>query len=146
MRREYEQNGVPGDRLRTVYNGVDVQLYAGAGDPAAVRAALGVAPDEPHSPPGEAQPLKGQAELIEAMPGILQRFPRATFVYAGADTSELGGLPPVIEGQPSVRAVLERRVAALGLPTGPLSGPHGRYARAVPVRRRGGDAFLVSPV
>jgi glycosyltransferase involved in cell wall biosynthesis len=114
VRREYERQGVDPKRMRVVYNGVDVEAYASAGDPMGTRRRLGVAADTPLVlMPGRLSRYKGQLELVEAMPAIIRACPQAQFIFAGGDTSEVGDLQT--SGVPSMRAVLSARASELGV-------------------------------
>ena len=114
VRREYERNGIPAEKIDVVHNGIDVDYFAG-GDPAEARHRLGLTPDTPLVVlPGRLSRYKGQLELIEAMPRILEAFPAAHFVFSGVDTAEVGDL--AAGGGPiSMQAVLTRRATELGV-------------------------------
>jgi glycosyltransferase involved in cell wall biosynthesis len=114
VRREYERNGIPAEKIDVVHNGIDVEFFASAGDAAAALARLGAPAGTPLVMlPGRLSRYKGQLELVEAIPTILASAPAARFVFAGADTSELGDLPG--SGGRSMRQVLEQRAAELGV-------------------------------
>jgi glycosyltransferase involved in cell wall biosynthesis len=115
IRREYVRRGISSARLRTVLNGIDTQsVRDGAGVPAETRRRLGIGPADPVVLlPGRLSRYKGQLELVEAMPMILTASPDAHFVFAGYDSSELGDLS--VPGCSTVRQVLERRAAELGI-------------------------------
>lgn len=78
-RRLRDVNGVPADRLRLVYNGVEIERFAG--EPRGLlQSVLGVPRDTPVVfASGRAQPYKGIPVLIEAA----SRLPRTTFAYCG---------------------------------------------------------------
>jgi glycosyltransferase involved in cell wall biosynthesis len=112
VRQEYARNGIDPDRVRVVYNGIDVEYYAAVGRTGAGRARIGVPVAAPMVlMPGRVSRYKGQLELVEAIPDVLRDVPDAQFVIAGGDSSELGDL--VATGPSSMRAVLERRLAQL---------------------------------
>jgi glycosyltransferase involved in cell wall biosynthesis len=112
IRREYEQRGIDRRRIVTIYNGVDAEVAPS--DPAATRARLNLAGDEQVVlMPGRLSRYKGQLELVEAMPRVLEAFPRTRFVFAGYDSPELGDLS--IPGCGTVGAVLRKRAAELGV-------------------------------
>jgi glycosyltransferase involved in cell wall biosynthesis len=114
IRREYEQRGIDPRRIRVVYNGIDADEYAPRGNPDAVRAKLGLADGQQLVLlPGRLSRYKGQLELLEALPAILENVPGARCVFAGYDSPELGDL--VVPGCGTVAAVLERRAAELGV-------------------------------
>jgi len=114
IRSEYELRGIDPRKIRVVYNGIDASRYARASDPAATRGALGLEPDEQLVLlPGRLSRYKGQLELLDALPLILEHHPRARVVFAGYDSPELGDL--VVPGRGSVGAVLQGRAAELGV-------------------------------
>ena len=100
-RQLYAAGGVPPRRLALVYYGSSpVRFDPARADPAAARASLGVesdtplvglvayfyppSPDGPATPPGLAgRGLKGHDVLLRAVPLVLGRVPRATFVLVG---------------------------------------------------------------
>jgi glycosyltransferase involved in cell wall biosynthesis len=92
--------GVPAERVTAVPTGIDLSRYA-AETPGTLRAELGLPSDALLV--GTVAILrrkKGHAELLEAIPDVLARFPAAHFVFAGDG--------PQHEN-------LERRIAELGL-------------------------------
>jgi glycosyltransferase involved in cell wall biosynthesis len=114
IRSEYELRGIDPRRIRVVYNGIDAARYAQPSDRAATRTAVGLAPDEQFVLlPGRLSRYKGQLDLLEALPLILEQQPRARIVFAGYDSPELGDL--VVPGRGSVGAVLQGRAAELGV-------------------------------
>lgn len=93
--------GVPQHKVETVYTGIDLARYQA--DPAgpSLRGELNIPADAPLI--GTVAILrrkKGHAELLEAVPAVLARFPEARFVFAGDG--------PQTEN-------LQRRIAELGL-------------------------------
>src|SRR4030095_4057551 len=110
VREAYLRFDVSADRISTVHNGIDVDAYASrerrsgqvsnASDTYTVLL------------PGRLSRYKGQLELIEAMPAILQDFPETRFVLAGYDSPETGDLAN--EG-PTVLPILQRRASDLGV-------------------------------
>jgi glycosyltransferase involved in cell wall biosynthesis len=114
IRREYEQRGIDPRRIEVIYNGIDVEQNTARGDPAVTRAQLGLADDERLVLlPGRLSRYKGQLDLLEALPAILQRVPRARLVFAGYDSPELGDL--VVPNAGTVGAVLDLRARELGV-------------------------------
>jgi glycosyltransferase involved in cell wall biosynthesis len=113
IRSEYEQRGIDPSRIQVIYNGIDAVRYE-AGDRGGARAQLGIGPDE-HLVllPGRLSRYKGQVELLEAMPAILEAVPTARVVFAGYDSPELGDL--AVPNAGSVGAVLQVRAAELGI-------------------------------
>ena len=101
--------GLPRDRLRVVYNGLDMSLYAPAPADPAVRESLGIARDDfVIGAVGALAPLKGHIHVIRAAPRILSECPRARFVVVG------GEMYATI-GHSGYRAVLEEEARRLGV-------------------------------
>jgi len=93
--------GVPTARITAVPTGIELSRYASAPGSGSLRAELGLPADAPLV--GTVAILrrkKGHAELLEAIPAVLERFPAAHFVFAGDGPQ---------------RENLERRIAELGL-------------------------------
>lgn len=93
--------GVPANRISTVHTGIDLARYTARANGGTLRAELGL--------PTGAQLIgtvailrkkKGHAELLEAIPAVLERFPDAHFVFAGDGPQ---------------RANIERRIATMRL-------------------------------
>ena len=99
VRRTYSRIGVPPERITTVANGV-APLRARIGRDAA-RAALGLTPRQPVVlTVGRLTHMKGQWHLVDAVPGMLARFP---------------DLAVVLLGDGPLREALEKRAAGLGV-------------------------------
>lgn len=99
--RYLQSAGVPPTRITAVPTGIDLTRYAAAPGGGTLRAELGLSADAPLV--GTVAILrrkKGHAELLEAIPAVLARFPAAHFVFAGDGPQ---------------RENLERRIAELGL-------------------------------
>jgi len=82
--RYLEAAGVRRDRITAVHTGIDLARYAAAPAGGTLRGELGIAADVPLV--GTVAILrrkKGHAELLEAIPAVLARFPAAHFVFAG---------------------------------------------------------------
>jgi glycosyltransferase involved in cell wall biosynthesis len=95
------QAGVPAERITAVPTGIDLSRYAATPGSGTLRNELGLAADAPLV--GTVAILrrkKGHAELLEAIPAVLARFPQTQFVFAGDGPQ---------------RENLERRIAELGL-------------------------------
>ncbi|MFN3884376.1 MAG: glycosyltransferase [Rhodocyclaceae bacterium] len=93
--------GVSANRISTVHTGIDLARYARGLVPGNLREELGLAVDTPLI--GTVAILrrkKGHADLLEAIPAVLERFPNAHFVFAGDGPQ---------------RANIERRIAAMQL-------------------------------
>lgn len=115
IRREYVKLGIPDSQMRTVYNGVDLTKFGGAGDPASARAQLGISPEERMVlVSARLSRFKGQLELVEAMPAVLEKYPNTRFVCAGYDSVEFGdvAVPP---GCATMGDVLRHRATELGV-------------------------------
>ncbi|MGK5114795.1 MULTISPECIES: glycosyltransferase family 4 protein [unclassified Geodermatophilus] len=99
LRRTYQRIGVAPGRFTTVPNGV-APLRERLGRDAA-RAALGLDPAQPVVlTVGRLTHMKGQWHLVDAVPGLLARFP---------------DLAVVLVGDGPLREALEKRAAALGV-------------------------------
>jgi glycosyltransferase involved in cell wall biosynthesis len=93
--------GVPAERISTVHTGIDLSRYQAAEGDGGLREELKLAPGTPLV--GTVAILrrkKGHAELLEAVPAVLERFPAAHFVFAGDGPQQQN---------------LEQRIAELGL-------------------------------
>jgi glycosyltransferase involved in cell wall biosynthesis len=93
--------GVPAPRVTAVPTGIDLSRYAADAAGGTLRGELGLPADAPLV--GTVAILrrkKGHAELLEAVPAVLARFPGAHFVFAGDGPQ---------------RENLERRIAELAL-------------------------------
>lgn len=97
--------GIPRDKLRTVYNGIDLDRFnVDDGQAAAVRRDLGIETGLlAVGLFGQMLPYKGHRTLIEAAPAILRRVPGARFFFVGA-----------LENPP-YQAELQRRIDEAGL-------------------------------
>jgi sugar transferase (PEP-CTERM/EpsH1 system associated) len=96
-----ENDGFPADRVRVVYNGVDVRRFAGVPSREAMRASLGIAPDAPViGLAARLSPEKNVPLLLEAVARLRARHP---------------GLVLLIAGDGPARPDIEARRDALGL-------------------------------
>jgi glycogen synthase len=92
---------IPGWKIATVYNGVNVHHYDGWLDPGDVKRSYSVGPVDPMILfSGRMVLQKGPDLLVEAIPAILRFYPSAKFVFAG-------------DGE--MRGAVERRCHALGV-------------------------------
>ena len=92
---------IPGWKIATVYNGVNVHHYDGWLDPADIKRNYSVGPVDPMVLfSGRMVLQKGPDLLVEAIPSILRFYPCAKFVFAG-------------DGE--MRGAVERRSHALGV-------------------------------
>ena len=99
QRRTYERIGVPGERMTTVPNGIRAR-GAGPGRRAA-RAALGLDAAQPVVlTTGRLTVMKGHEYLLDAVPGLVRRFP---------------GLAVVVVGQGHLNERLRAQAIALGV-------------------------------
>ncbi|HLP76920.1 MAG TPA: glycosyltransferase, partial [Candidatus Paceibacterota bacterium] len=91
-------------------SGFDTTAFSDPPEPAATRARLGIAPEDfVIGTVSRIAPLKGHADLLEAVTGILPSFPRIRILFVGD-----GSLRPEIEAK--TRALnLEKHVIFTGL-------------------------------
>lgn len=79
--------GVPGEKIQTVYNGIDMELLKRTREPAEVRAELGIEPDAPVAGMvGRLVDWKGPDYFIRAAARVAQSVPEARFLLVGAAT------------------------------------------------------------
>ncbi|WP_353473907.1 glycosyltransferase [Salipiger sp. H15] len=75
---------MPPDRVSVIRTGVDVERFRPATDRAAARRALGLDPDRPVVGwMGRMEPQKAPLDYIEALRGLVARYPQVQFVMAG---------------------------------------------------------------
>jgi glycosyltransferase involved in cell wall biosynthesis len=92
--------GIPGEKVCAIYNGINPSKFDIDVDVSAVRRRHDIGPDHPTVLfAGRLTWQKGPDLLVEALPDILRRHPRARFIFAG-------------DGD--MRQSLEARAAALG--------------------------------
>ncbi len=102
--------GVPSDRIKVLYNGVEVPSSPIRADIDACRNELGLpGNDRIVGVVGNLYPVKGHQYLIDAMPAVLEKCPNTSFVFAGR-----GQLETALKEQVS-RLGLDKRVHFLGL-------------------------------
>ena len=78
--------GVPAHRITFLPNGVDLSRFGEAGDPAAVRSALGIMPGEPVVMSiGAFRPIKDYTTLVRAFGVLHRRHPSAWLLLVGSD-------------------------------------------------------------
>lgn len=88
VRRRCEHDGLPPEMLEVVYDGVDPNRIM-AGERERGRGLMGVAPDQPVLLCiANLNPGKGHTFLLQAMPRILKRHPRALLALCGAGPTE----------------------------------------------------------
>jgi glycosyltransferase involved in cell wall biosynthesis len=105
-----EKVGITRDRLRVIYNGVDVLPSCEKEDVSECRKTLSLpTSDQVVGVVGNLYPVKGHQYLIEAIPSILKTCPNTSFLFAGR-----GQLEAQLKSQVS-RLGLDDRVHFLGL-------------------------------
>lgn len=83
-RRAFLALGVPEERVRTVYNGMDLRGEIASADPAGVREALGVPRDAPLAVwVGRVVDWKGTDRFVAAAATVAERLPEARFLVVG---------------------------------------------------------------
>jgi glycosyltransferase involved in cell wall biosynthesis len=105
-----EKVGISPDRLRVIYNGVDVLPPCDDADVIECRKELGL--PETHrvvGVVGNLYPVKGHRYLIDAIPAVLNKCPHTSFIFAGR-----GQLETELKEQ-VYRLGLDKRVHFLGL-------------------------------
>jgi glycosyltransferase involved in cell wall biosynthesis len=81
--------GISENKIRVIHNGVDTIKFQPAADKRRVKAELGFNPDDPAIVSvGRLYARKGLFTLIESMPAIVKRFPRAKFIISGKGQSD----------------------------------------------------------
>jgi sugar transferase (PEP-CTERM/EpsH1 system associated) len=96
-----ERVGIPPGRIRVVHNGIDLRRYAGGGADRALRAQLGIGPQQRViGTVGNLFSVKGQTYLLQACKTVAGAFPDLVLLVAG-EGEQLGPL--------------EREAAALGV-------------------------------
>lgn len=94
-RGAFERQGFPADRMETVHNGVDVAALSAA-PPAGLRAELGLPADAVvFAHVGRLAPVKGQRELLEALPRF--RGSGLHAVFLGRDVEREGAYARELE-------------------------------------------------
>ena len=97
------------DRVRVIYNGIDLDKFAPQHSPAEVRLEIGVPPNVPViGVTARLHPLKGHKYLLRAMPQILRTVPEAHLILAGG-----GELRTALENM-CIRLGMTERVYFLG--------------------------------
>jgi len=72
------------DKFVTVYNGVDVSAFEGAGNGSGMRAELGIEPGwQVVGTIGSITPRKGQLDFLRAAPRVIRALPQTKFVLVG---------------------------------------------------------------
>lgn len=89
-RELHEDYGVPEEKIRVVYNAVDVDLFKPAENKNALRRSLGIKGQPVILFVGHYGFRKGPHYLIKAAPTVLRKFPEASFVLVGGTPPFLG--------------------------------------------------------
>jgi glycosyltransferase involved in cell wall biosynthesis len=77
------------NKIRVIHNGVDVDKFQPAGDKRKAKEELGFSPDDiAILSVGRLYARKGLFTLIESMPAVIRRFPRAKFIISGKGQSD----------------------------------------------------------
>ncbi|MGD6851800.1 MAG: glycosyltransferase family 4 protein [Candidatus Bathyarchaeia archaeon] len=80
---------IPAHKIKVIHNGVDIKKFQPAADKRKVKAELGFNPDDiAIVSVGRLYARKGLFTLIESMPAVVKRFPRAKFVISGKGQSD----------------------------------------------------------
>lgn len=108
LRQEFEDHGVPRNKIVAIPNGVDTQAFApsGPGQKARLRQALGLPVQTPLAVyAGRLVSYKGLFDLVDAWRDVAQSIPEATLVLVGAGGADID----------NCERELRDRVAATGL-------------------------------
>ena len=77
------------DKIRVIHNGVDVNKFQPASDKRKTKQELGLSPDDiAILSIGRLYARKGLFTLIESVPAVVRRFPRAMFIISGKGQSD----------------------------------------------------------
>ena len=80
---------IPAYKIQVIHNGVDTKKFQPTADKRAIKAKLGFKPDDPTIVSvGRLYARKGLFTLIESMPAVIKRFPKAKFVISGKGQSD----------------------------------------------------------
>lgn len=110
VERYLVEAGIPGDRITTVSTGVDFARYDRSTIAGDLRAELNLSAETPLvGTVAILRAKKGHADILDAVPAVLQHFPDAHFVFAG-DGAQTANLKARIEAEGLVG-----RVHLLGL-------------------------------
>lgn len=102
--------GIARQRIQVIYNGVEPFSLHTAEDILDYKAQLGIPPGEKVvGIVGSLYPVKGHRYLLEAVPSLLQRFPRTTFLIVGR-----GALDETLKAQAEELGI-DKKVLFLGL-------------------------------
>lgn len=80
---------IPAGKIKVIHNGVDTRKFQPAADKRKVKMELGFNPDDlAIVSVGRLYARKGLFTLIESMPAVVKRFPRAKFIVSGKGQSD----------------------------------------------------------
>jgi glycosyltransferase involved in cell wall biosynthesis len=80
---------IPANKIRVIHNGVEVNKFKPAVDKRKVKEELGINPDDlAIVSVGRLYARKGLFTLIESMPAVVKRFPKAKFIISGKGQSD----------------------------------------------------------
>jgi len=80
---------IPAHKIRVIHNGVDIKKFQPKADKRKVKTELGFNPDDiTIVSVGRLYARKGLFTLIESMPAVVKRFPRAKFIISGKGQSD----------------------------------------------------------
>jgi len=80
---------IPAGKIRVIHNGVDTSKFQPAADKRRIKRELGFGPDDPAIVSvGRLYARKGLFTLIESVPAVVKRFPRAKFIVSGKGQSD----------------------------------------------------------
>jgi glycosyltransferase involved in cell wall biosynthesis len=80
---------IPAHKIKVIHNGVDINKFQPAEDKRKVKAELGFNPDDiAILSVGRLYARKGLFTLIESMPAVTKRFPKAKFIISGKGQSD----------------------------------------------------------
>ncbi|HUJ84847.1 MAG TPA: glycosyltransferase family 4 protein [Candidatus Acidoferrales bacterium] len=80
---------IPSGKIRVIHNGVDTSKFQPVVDKRRIKRELGFSPDDPAIVSvGRLYARKGLFTLIESVPAVVKRFPRAKFIVSGKGQSD----------------------------------------------------------
>jgi glycosyltransferase involved in cell wall biosynthesis len=80
---------IPADKIKVIHNGVNIHKFKPAVDKRKVKAELGLSPDDiAIVSVGRLYARKGLFTLIESLPAVTKRFPKAKFIISGKGQSD----------------------------------------------------------
>ncbi len=80
---------IPAHKIQVIHNGVDIKKFQPAVDKRKVKVAMGLNPDDlAIVSVGRLYARKGLFTLIESMPDVIKKFPKAKFIVSGKGQSD----------------------------------------------------------